>query len=155
VKWIRVPALLLALLAPAWPALGKGDAPGAPEAALREAEQRRTRAMVDAELAVLGPLLGEELRFVHANGSVQDRAELLDALGSGRLDYLSARTHDTRVRSYGDVGVVGGGADLRVRAAGGPPLALRILFTAVYAKRGGAWQLVAYQSTRAREEEPR
>jgi len=155
VKAFRAAVLVLAALATAGSAPVQEPLPPSPEGELRQTEQRRYRAMVDAELAALGPLLGEELRFVHSNGGVQDRAELLAALGSGRLDYLSVRTRDERVRAYGDTGVVGGAADLEVRAAGGPELALRILFTAVYAKRDGSWQLVAYQSTRAPAEDPR
>jgi ketosteroid isomerase-like protein len=52
-------------------------------------------------------------------------------------------------RAYGDAGVVSGSVQARVRSAGGPERKLRTLYTAVYAKRDGAWQLVAYQSTAA------
>ena len=142
---------VLALLAGALagPATAK-EASGA-EAELLATEQRRYQAMVDAQVAALGGMLAEELRFTHANGVRETREALLASLASGRLDYLSVRTRDDVARVYGDTGVVTGAADLEVRAAGGPELELRILFTAVYVAQDGAWRLVAYQSTRAPE----
>jgi ketosteroid isomerase-like protein len=146
--------LLLALAVPG-EARAKEPAAPTPEAELLQSEQRRYRAMVDADAPALEALLGEEVRFTHSNGRVQSRADLLGSLASGALDYLSIRTRDEAVRLYGDAGVVSGAAEIEVRAAGGPKQALRLLFTAVYAKQGGGWRLVAYQSTRAPEADAR
>ena len=146
--------LLLALAAPGG-ARPKEPAATTPEVELLQTEQRRYRAMVDADAPALEALLAAELRFTHANGKVQTRADLLGSLASGALDYLSIRTRDEAVRLYGDAGVVSGAADIEVRADGGPRQALRLLFTAVYAKQGGGWRLVAYQSTRAPEADAR
>ena len=148
-----LPLLALALLAlgAARPALANEPLPPGPEGELLQAEQQRTRAMVDADIPALQALFGDELRFTHANGSVETKYVLLAALESGRLDYVSARSRDLVVHAYGEAGVVAGTAVLEVSAAGGPVQKLRNLFTAVYAKRDGAWRLVAYQSTRAPE----
>jgi hypothetical protein len=125
--------------------------PGA-EGELLRAEALRQRALVDADLPALQRLLADELRFVHSNGRADTKPALLDALGAGRLDYVSARARDVVARVYGDAGVVAGSTVLEVRAAGAPSQPLRNVFTAVYARRDGAWRLVAYQSTRAPDE---
>jgi hypothetical protein len=136
-------ALLLLLLA--------GPAPAAPaaEAEVLRAEALRARASVDADVGVLRGLLAEELRFTHSNGRTTGRTGLLDDLASGRLDYLSIRPGEVAAHVYGQAAVVTGSAELEVRAGGGDVQAFESLFTAVYVRRDGAWQLVAYQSTRA------
>lgn len=151
----RCTILLLAALAAAGPGFAEEPAAPTPESELLQTEQRRYRAMVDADAPALEALLGEELRFTHSNGKVQSRADLLASLASGGLDYLSLRTRDEVVHLYGDAGVVSGISEVEVRAAGGPEQALRLLFTSVYAKQGGRWRLVAYQSTRAPEADAR
>jgi ketosteroid isomerase-like protein len=135
--------------------LGGAAAPAQPDAAseaaqeVLRAEALRLRASVDADVGALRALLAEELRFVHANGLAATRAALLDDLASGRVDYVSARPRSVEARVYGEAAVVTGTSLLEVRAGAGPVQRLENLFTAVYARREGAWRLVAYQSTRA------
>jgi ketosteroid isomerase-like protein len=140
--------LLLALAAPAG-AAEQAPLPPGPEGEILRAETRRFEATVAADVPALQEILGEELRFIHSNGTVEGKYVFIAALESGRLDYVSARSRDTEVRVYGDAGVVQGTAVLEVRAAGGAVQKLLNLYTAVYAKRDGSWRLVAYQSTRA------
>ncbi len=112
-------------------------------------EEQRQKAFVEASVPLLRGLLDEELRFVHASGEVATRKELIESIGSGRIDYVSIRGHDPVVRIYGGAAVVTGSAELEVRAGGGPVQKIDNLFTAVYAESGTEWRLVAYQSTRA------
>ena len=149
-------AALLALLAlgPRAVAQPKPPAPSEAEAEIQHAEERRLQAMVDADVPALQELLGDELRFTHANGSVETKFVLIAALESGRMDYVSAKPRDQVVHVYGDTAVETGTMLLQVRAAGGPIQKLRNVFTAVYVKRDGAWRLVTYQSTRAPEAPP-
>jgi Domain of unknown function (DUF4440) len=145
----------LAIAALAWLALApsvraeQAPLPPGPEGDLLRLEERRYRAMVDVDVAALQEILGDELRFTHANGSVDTKYVLIASLESGRLDYVSARSRDPAVRVYGDAAVVVGTGVLEVRVSSGPIMKLKNLFTAVYAKRDGAWRLVAYQSTKA------
>lgn len=145
-------AALLALAAAAAPAPALDpNAPLPPglEGELLKADARRLEAIVAADVPALQALLGDELRYVHADGRVETKYVLIAALESQGTDYLAAKSRDVVARAYGEAGVVTGTAQLRVRTAGGPERKLRALYTAVYAKRDGTWQLVAYQSTGA------
>jgi len=145
-------AALLALAASAAP--GRALDPNTPlppgiEGELLKADARRLEALVAADVPALQTLLGDELRYVHADGRVETKYVLIAALESQGTDYLAAKARDVVARAYGDAGVVSGTVQLRLRTAGGPERKLRTLYTAVYAKRDGSWQLVAYQSTPA------
>ena len=148
----RAVAVLLTALALAAAAAalepGKPLPPG-PEGELLAVDAERARALIDADLTALRELCGDELRFVHANGVIETKYVLLAALESGRLDYLSIDTSGETVRVYGEAGVVSGNAVVRVRMPSGKRRRIDNVYTAVYAKRDGAWRLVAYQSTLA------
>lgn len=141
--------VLLALAAPAETQGQEEPLPPGPRGEILLAEQRRQAALVEADVAVLQEVLADELRYVHADGRVESKYELIASLESGRVDYLALRARDLRVRALGEAGVVTGTATQRVRVTGGREQKLHLHFTAVYAKQGGAWRLQAYQSTRA------
>jgi hypothetical protein len=116
----------------------------APPPARLDAERRD--AMVNADVAALRELFADGLRYGHANGDVHAKEELLGLLGSGRLDYRAIRVDEEDERRLGDAFVVTGRQTVEVRA-GGRDVTSRSVFTAVYARDGGRWRLVAYQST--------
>ena len=123
-----------------------GDAatqsPGQVEQQLIDTERQRFAAMVAADVGTLERLLADELTYTHSNGTTDSKLELLAALSSGTLKYLSVEPEEMRSRPYGEVGVVTGRAAMKVRA-GGQDLAFRIAFTDVYVRRDGRWQMVA------------
>jgi hypothetical protein len=149
------PILLLLVIALPAAALepGKPFPPG-PEGEILAAEAERQRALVDADLAALGTLCADELRFTHASGSVQTKYRLFAALESGRLDYVSIKTRDEIVNVYGETGVLSGDAAVQVQLPRGRRRTIDNVYTAVYVKRDGAWRLVAYQSTEAEKLPP-
>jgi hypothetical protein len=111
-----------------------------------DVDARRRRAMVDADVAALRDLFADGLRYGHANGDVHAKEELLGLLGSGRIDYRAIRVEEIETRELAGALVVTGRQTIELRA-GGRDLTSRSVFTAVYARDGAAWRLVAYQST--------
>ena len=56
---------------------------------LRQIEQRRLQALVDADVAVAGPLLASDFELINPLGEVSNRDDMLGAVGSGAIDFLS------------------------------------------------------------------
>jgi hypothetical protein len=122
------------------------------EEELRLAEQSRVEALVNSDVSRLEKLLGDDLTYTHSTGIKESKAEFLHRIRSGDLKYESMQhENEVSVRLYGDTGVLTGTSRVKVRARG-QTLNLHIRFTEVWVKRGGSWQLAAWQATRIAEE---
>ena len=113
-------------------------------------ERERLTAMIDADSEALDAILSDDLTYVHTTTREDSKKSLIQSLVRGTLSYESMDTDDVKVRIYGDAAVVTGSAEIKV-STGGRLLEFSILFTDVYAKREGRWQMVAWQSTRKPE----
>ena len=124
---------------------------GEQEKQIVELERARLKAMIDADSEALNSILSDDLTYIHTTTREDSKKSLIGSLVSGRLSYESMDTEDVKIRIYGDAAVVTGSAAIKV-SSGGRLLEFSILFTDVYAKQDGRWQMVAWQSTRKPEE---
>ena len=113
-------------------------------------ESERARAMVAGDLEALDRIFAADAIYTHSNGRAEGKREFIDAMRSGNRKYLAMTCRDLHARLAGDAVVVTGEADGEV-VAGGTTVPLALVYTAVYAESGGAWRLVAYQSTKRPE----
>jgi ketosteroid isomerase-like protein len=114
-------------------------------------EQARVEALDHGDIPALERIMADDVRYVHASGHVDTRESYLDGIRSGQLKYIFWKPEGLHVQMLGNTAVLSGkyavrANDLRVQKA---PFDVQILVLSVYAKRGGRWQLVAYQSTNA------
>jgi ketosteroid isomerase-like protein len=121
--------------------------PGGSEAEVLALEGKRVQAMLSADLATLESVLADDLTYSHSSGKVESKAEFIESVRTGRLKYKSFERSDVKVRIYGEVAVVTGRADVKVQSSG-EDLDLPIRYLDVYVKKGGAWKMAAWQSTR-------
>ena len=117
------------------------------EAQIREAETSRFRALTAADLPALEPALSDGLVYTHASGWRQSKAEFLASVRSGELVYRTFTSDNLKMQVYGDTVLVTGHAAGKVRAKG-RELDVSLLYLEAYEKKGGRWQLAAWQSTR-------
>jgi ketosteroid isomerase-like protein len=118
-----------------------------PDESVEQVERRRFAAMVAQDIAVLEPLLADDLTYGHSNGEFQDKAQFLATVRDGRLRYEAIGVQELEVRQYGEVAIVTGRILISGRA-GDQPVRLNLRYTDAYVNRDGRWQLVAWQSTR-------
>ncbi len=121
--------------------------PPTDEAAVLAAEDARYRAMQDADLDALDRLCADELSYAHSSGVRDTKDEYLGKVRSGYYQYLSVEHPVERVEVVGDTAIVVGRmtSDLVV---GGTPKTIHNLALAVWVRREGDWQLLAYAPTR-------
>ena len=106
-------------------------------------EDRRIEAMIKGDVKALEEILADDLIYTHTTARLDTKASFIEAIASGRSNYKSVERKDVEVRDLGDTAVVTGQARFHV---GNNKFEAR--FIDVYAKRDGAWQMVAWQSTR-------
>ena len=112
-----------------------------------EAEDRRYRAMLDADLVALDALCHDELSYAHSSGVRDTKGQYLGKVRSGYYVYLRVDHPVERVAVVGDTAMVVGRmtADLVVD---GTPKAIDNLAVAVWVREGEGWLLLAYAPTR-------
>jgi hypothetical protein len=142
----------LVVVSAAWWAgsVGPAIAAGPAESEIAQLEQQRFAAMQAADITTLDRLLSADLTYTHSSGKLETKQEFLGGIRSGGLKYKTVAPEGIDVRVYDSAAVVTGRCHFQVEADG-RQLDLQVRFTDVYVKRGGAWQLVAWQSTRLPE----
>jgi len=114
--------------------------------AVLAAEDRRYRAMQDADLATLTEVCAEELSYAHSSGVRDTRSEYLEKLRSGYYVYRRIDHPVDRVEVLGDTAIVIGRmtSDVEVQ---GTLKTIDNLALAVWTRASGTWQLLAYAPT--------
>ena len=115
--------------------------------AVLAAEDRRYRAMLDADLDALDRLLADGVSYAHSSGVRDTKGEYLGKVRSGYYVYRRIDHPVERVEVVGDTAVVVGRmtADLDVD---GIRKTIDNLALAVWVRGGADWRLLAYAPTR-------
>ncbi|MGH7909172.1 MAG: nuclear transport factor 2 family protein [Thermodesulfobacteriota bacterium] len=114
--------------------------------AIRELEDRRYQAMIDGDAAALGELLADDLIYTHSSARLDDKKSYIGSIASGTLEYRKVSRHDETIRVSGDAALITGRVEIDA-VLGGAERHLVSRYLNVWLKRGGRWQLAAWQST--------
>lgn len=116
------------------------------EAAVRSADERRIQATISGRAEDLRELLSDELVYAQADGRVQTKAQLVAALPSSQLKYLSVEPSEEVFQSIAPHAATLSGRARLVVDASGRKLSFTLRFLAVWREESGHWRLLAYQS---------
>lgn len=114
-------------------------------AGLEHAEDRRFEAMSRRDTASLRTMLSGDLVYTHSNGLVETREQHLSNIAAGTIVYESMVPESRAFRLYGNVARVSGVVQVKGMYKGNS-FQLRLRYLAVYVRKGGVWQLSAWQS---------
>jgi hypothetical protein len=140
--------ILVTLVALAGVACASG---GRPQEDLERLERSRFEAMTRQDITALEPMLADDLVYCHSDATCEGKPEFLETIRSGRIRYLKLQVLERRPYTlpltFGQVVVFGGVLAIE-GMLGDQQRSFNVVFTEVYARRDGRWQLVAYHSTR-------
>jgi len=133
-------ALLALLVVPAVQAGEDGKA-------VLEAQDQRWALTAGGDLDDLEAMLTDDMNYTHSSAAVDTKAQFLDSLRSGKVRYISIDPEGRTVRVYGDAAVVQGVAHVLVKVPD-RDIDVRLRFTEMYVKQGGAWKMALWHSTK-------
>lgn len=117
---------------------------------LQAADDARYAAMLANDIRALDRMLSRQLVYTHSDGQTDTKEAYLDQLREGQLRYRACARKGLSFLPLGEQALVRG--ELRLEAHfKGREASIRIHFLAVWARCEGAWQLVAWASTRLPE----
>jgi hypothetical protein len=117
------------------------------KAEVLQAENARLKAVVAGDTAALEKIFSDDLTYVHSSGVIDTKAKFIAKLKAGELKYESMQHQDPVVRIYGNTALINGRSAVRA-LSGGTMQQMTLLFTEVYVKQKGVWQMVCWQSLR-------
>ena len=110
-------------------------------------DKKRMQAMVAKDVAALEAIIAEDLVYTHSSARLDTKKSLIEGMVKGTTVYTGCDPSGVKAQDLGDSVVLTGVAQIKV-VVNGTPNAFGVRFTDVYAKRGGRWQMVTWQSTR-------
>jgi ketosteroid isomerase-like protein len=112
-----------------------------------QADDRRFAAMRNEDWTTFDAVLADELTYCHSTARLETKAEHVANLKARKPRYIDAAPRDRSVRIHGDVGLVNGICVIHVNNDG-KDNRFTVRYLAVYKQSGGAWRMLAWQSTR-------
>jgi ketosteroid isomerase-like protein len=121
--------------------------PTAAETDVLRADENRFEAMRKEDWNALDDALADDLIYVHSTARKESKAEHVGNLRAGKPHYRGIAPRERHARVVGDVGVVNGISEMHVERDG-KEQRFTVRYLAVYAKTGGHWRMMAWQSTK-------
>lgn len=106
-----------------------------------ELHQKKFQWMINQQMDSLDQLLSEDVLYIHSNGWVEDKSEVLENIASGYLGYHKVKILEQAVRHFESTAVVTGKARFDV-SLDGRPISLDLLYSETYFQANGKWLLV-------------
>ena len=110
-------------------------------------DRQRMEAMAKKDIGKLKELIADDLIYTHSSARLDTKQSLIGNMESGSAVYTSVVPSNVKAQDLGDTVVLTGECKISVNS-GGKANSFGVRFTDVYARRGGNWQMVAWQSTR-------
>jgi ketosteroid isomerase-like protein len=136
-------ALAVLLLAVCGPAFGDQTSD---ERDLKQLVKDLNAAIVKADIAFLERVLDQDYVHYRPRGTVENRAQYLENRKTGNVNFESLVADDVKVRFYGDTAIVTYRSTAKGKDQQGAIDEQR-LWTRVFVRRDGRWQLVHSQGT--------
>lgn len=120
------------------------------EAAVATAVESLRKAMLDADKGNLEKFTAPELSYGHSSGKIETKAEFVEALASGKSDFVSIDLSNQTIKMAGNTAIVRHvltGTTNDNGVAGNVKLAI----LTIWQKQKGEWKLLARQAVRLQQ----
>ncbi len=113
-----------------------------------EAVELLRQQLVDPEEDVLQKISADILTYGHSNGHVEDKAEFIESLISGKFNFETLELSEQTIDISGETAIVRHHLTGNTRDAGKDPGTANLKVLQVWQKQGDDWKLAARQAVR-------
>jgi ketosteroid isomerase-like protein len=113
---------------------------------IRQLEDRRFRAMVEADAAALEELLADSMVYTHSSATTDGKAGYIAGVRSKKWQYRKIDRPVEDIQVHGDCVIVTGQVRIDILIDGKPKI-MNSRYTDVWVKGAKGWQMTAWQST--------
>ena len=113
---------------------------------IRALEDRRYRAMLAGDIAVLDDLFSDDLIYTHSKADYDDKRSYLHKVGTRYFTYIEITHPADRILVVDGAALVTGRMTAKVSVVG-TIVQVDNRYLAVWVREQGAWKFVAYQPT--------
>ena len=117
------------------------------EKAVADAVESLRKAMIDADKKSLEDLSATELSYGHSSGMVEGKAAFVEAIVSGKSDFVTIALSEQTIKVAGNTALVRHKLSADTNN-GGTPGKVNIAVLLVWQKQKGQWVLLARQAVR-------
>jgi ketosteroid isomerase-like protein len=117
------------------------------EKAVAAAVETLKKAMIDGDRTALNEIAAEKISYGHSSGKVENKTEFVEAIASGKSDFVTMNTSEQEVTVDGNVALVRHilNADIK---DGGVANTIKLKILLVWHKEKGQWKLLARQAVK-------
>ncbi len=127
--------------------LATAQTPSREEQFILDLSKKKFDWIINKQYDSLIKLMDDRIQFVHSNGWIQSKKDVLDDLHSGKLNYQKITIREASARLYNSSAIVLGlGAFEGIN--GDKPFSLELRYTEVYIKTGNQWKLASRHANR-------
>jgi hypothetical protein len=113
-----------------------------------EAVETLRLTMVDPNEATFKKLLSDDLSYGHSGGHVDTKMEFIEALKTGKSDFLKIDLSDQTIKIVGKTAIVRHKLIGETHDAGKEQTTVKLLVLTVWIKQKSGWQLLARQAVK-------
>ena len=117
------------------------------EQSLLNLSKKKFQWLIEKQYDSLDLLLDDKLEYVHSNGWVQSKAEVIADSKSGSMVYQNVDVKEAHARAYNNETVIVTGTGT-FSGIHGQPFTIPLHYTEVYIKSGNRWKLASRHSNR-------
>jgi ketosteroid isomerase-like protein len=111
------------------------------------AVEKLRKAMIDGDRTALQNIAADSLSYGHSGGNVQNKAEFVEAIASGKSDFVTIELSGQTISVVNNTAVVRHQLDAATND-GGKPGTVKIKVLLVWIKEKGEWKLLARQAVK-------
>ncbi|NOT75852.1 MAG: nuclear transport factor 2 family protein [Cyclobacteriaceae bacterium] len=112
------------------------------ELSILELSKRKFDWLLNKQYDSLVKVLDDKVQYIHSNGWIQSKDEVVNDLKSGKLVYQKVEVKDSKVRLYSNSAIVTGLGRFE-GVTNGTAFAMDLRYTEVYVKSGNLWKLAS------------